>query len=506
MALGGAQYYDDPMLQREADVRLRSETQMNAPAPFSAWRGGQAPPAALGWVPRMTESWFTRAAGPAAIASVRAARTARLIRFARTHSSYYRSAWSALPRGELTLADLPVANKRDLMSHFDEWVTDSGVTRAGVEAFMADRGHIGERYLGRYLIWKSSGSTGEPGVYVQDEASLVTYDALIVLQLAAARLTRQYTWGVLARGGRAALIAATGDHFASIASWQRVCRGTPWPNARAFSVMDPLPDLVASLNAYQPAFLASYPTMLALLAQEQQAGRLRVQPACLWSGGEYLAPSTAAAIERAFGCPLLNEYGASECMCIASGCREGWLHVNDDWVVLEPVDRDYRPVRPGEPSHTVLLTNLANQAQPVIRYDLGDSVVASPTRCHCGSPTPAIRVQGRNDDVVTFKAPDGRDVSLLPLALTTVVEEAADIHRFQLVARPPRRLALRIDVGDAERRRRIGQAVTSALSRYLATQSLGDVEVVLDVRHPVVDARSGKLRSVIVERNSNELG
>jgi phenylacetate-coenzyme A ligase PaaK-like adenylate-forming protein len=343
-------------------------------------------------------------------------------------------------------------------------------------------------------------------VYVQDEAALVTYDALIVLQLAAARLAGTYTWGVLARGGRAALIAATGDHFASIASWERVCRGTPWPNARAFSVMDPLPQLVEELNAYQPAFLASYPTMLALLAQEQAAGRLRVRTACLWSGGEYLAPSTATAIERSFGCPLLNEYGASECMSIASGCREGWLHVNEEWVVLEPVDRDYEPVMPGEPSHTVLLTNLANRVQPIIRYDLGDSVTAAPGRCRCGNPTLAIRVQGRIDDVVTFHSADGRSVSLLPLALTTVVEDAADIHRFQLVARPPARLALRLDIGDAERRRSVAQAVIGALSRYLAMQSLDNVEVVLDARPPVVDARSGKLRSVIVERKASKLG
>ena len=34
---------------------------------------------------------------------------------------------------------------------------------AGVTAFIADRAHIGERYLDRYVIWKSSGSTGEPG-------------------------------------------------------------------------------------------------------------------------------------------------------------------------------------------------------------------------------------------------------------------------------------------------------------------------------------------------------
>ena len=348
-------------------------------------------------------------------------------------------------------------------------------------------------------MWKSSGSTGEPGIFVQDESALATYDALIAAQLSGARLAGPYAWGLVARGGRAALIAATGDHFASIASWQRMCRGTPWPNARAFSVMDPLPRLVAELNAYQPAFLASYPTVLAQLADEQAGGRLQIAPTCLWSGGECLAPATGAAIERAFGCALINEYGASECMSIAYSCREGWLHLNDDWVVLEPVDRDYRPTPPGEPSHSVLLTNLANRIQPVIRYDLGDSVLAKLERCACGSPLPAIRAEGRHDDVLAFTAADGRTVSVLPLALTTIVEDAADVHRFQLVQQAPDRLALRLDPCDADRRKIAWHAAAKALHRYLTAQSLANVEIVLDRHPPVADPRSGKLREVIVE-------
>jgi phenylacetate-CoA ligase len=461
--------------------------------------GDNTPVPAWSWVSRMTEIWWTRNAGRPAIDAARNARASGLIAFAREHSPAYRRAWSGLPQRALALGELPVATKHDLMAHFDDWLTDPRVDRAGIEAFLADRTHIGERYLDRYVVWKSSGSTGEPGIFMQDEPALATYDALIAVQLSATRLAGPYAWGLLARGGRAALIAATGDHFASIASWQRMCRGTPWPNARAFSVMDPLARLVTELNAYQPAFLASYPTVLAQLAEEQAGGRLHIAPTCLWSGGECLAPATGAAIERVFGCALINEYGASECMSIAYGCREGWLHVNDDWVVLEPVDRNYRPMPPGEPSHTVLLTNLANRMQPVIRYDLGDSVLTKPEPCACGSPLPAIRTEGRHDDVLVLTAADGRTVSLLPLALTTIVEDAADVHRFQLVQQAPDRLALRFDPCDADRRKVAWHAAAKALHRYLAAQSLGNVEIVLDRLPPVRDPRSGKLREVIVE-------
>ena len=49
--------------------------------------------------------------------------------------------------------------------------------------------------------------------------------------------------------------------------------------------------------------------------------------------------------------------------------------MNADWVLLEPVESDYCPTLLGEASHTVLLGNLANRVRPIIRYDLGDSII-----------------------------------------------------------------------------------------------------------------------------------
>ena len=455
--------------------------------------------AGLGFLSRTWEVWWTRAAGPEAIAARAMERSSALIRFARAHSPFYRAAWKALPEAGLTLASLPVVTKHRLMARFDDWVTDRSIDRAGVEAFLADRTHVGERFLDRFVVWRSSGSTGEPGIFVQDANALAVYDALLALQMPSMPLAARCAWGLFVNGGRAALIAATGDHFASVVSWERVCRGNPWPNARVFSVMDPLPELVAALNEYQPAFLASYPTTLAMLAEEQRMGRLRIAPTLIWSGGEYLAPATAAAIERAFRGVLVNEYGASECMSIAFSCPEGWLHVNADWVVLEPVERDYRPTPPGQPSYTALLTNLANRVQPIVRYDLGDSIIANPDRCRCGSALPAIRAEGRRDDILALRSRDGRIVQLSPLALATVVEDAAPGQRFQLVQTGPETIAVRLPLGDRRERDSEWHATQRALHAYLVRHSLDNVHVRLDRDAPLPDPRSGKLREVIAD-------
>ena len=84
------------------------------------------------------------------------------------------------------------------------------------------------------------------------------------------------------------------------------------------------------------------------------------------------------------------------------------------------------------------------------------------------------------------------------LALTTIVEEAAHVHRFQIVQAAADRLMLRIESGRDDDRRAVWRSAGDALRRYLAQQSLPNVQVELDRRGPVADRRSGKLREVIV--------
>ena len=445
-----------------------------------------------------TQILWTRLFGAAAITAARRQRCAALIAHARKHSPFYRDLWRTVVPSAPQLADLPVVTKSALMSAFDRWSTDAGIRWPDVETFIGTRAHIGRRFLDRYLIWTSTGTTGKPGVFVQDDAALAVYDALVTAQVLGSAFANCDWQAAAAQSGRAALVTADADHFASIASWRRVAQGKPWLDMKSFAVTRPIPELVAALNDYQPAFVSSYPTMLALLADEQQAGRLHLTPAGLCAGGEVLTRSAHAAIEAAFGCPLLNEYGASECLTIGHGCRERVLHVNADWVVLEPVDRDYQPTPPGELSHTVLLTNLANLVQPIIRYDLGDRVRVRAAACACGSALPTIEVEGRCDDVVTFRARDGTLVRLVPLALTTVIEEAAHVYRFQIVQHAPDRLDLRLTASD---RHRAGAAALHAMRELLDRNALHHVSVHLATDEPQCDPRNGKLQQVMALRD-----
>jgi phenylacetate-coenzyme A ligase PaaK-like adenylate-forming protein len=295
------------------------------------------------------------------------------------------------------------------------------------------------------------------------------------------------------------MIAATGGHFAGVVSWERLRRAYPWMRmvTRSFSVLAPLGELVDHLNDWRPTVLASYPTTLLLLAAEREAGRLRIAPRSLWTGGETLAQAERGEIERAFGCPVIDGYGASECMQIAFDCGHGWLHVNSDWVILEPIDSRGRPVAAGEASASVLLTNLANRVQPLIRYDLGDSVTCKATPCTCGSPFPAIRVDGRRDDIVVLRSAAGDRVPLLPLALATVVEEGARVHRFQVIQADAHTLRVRFEPPAGESRAAVWRRIATSLRAHLDRHGLPGITILQAAEPPQADPVSGKLREVL---------
>jgi phenylacetate-coenzyme A ligase PaaK-like adenylate-forming protein len=166
----------------------------------------------------------------------------------------------------------------------------------------------------------------------------------------------------------------------------------------------------------------------------------------------------------------------------------------NDWVVIEPVDAEYRPTPPGEQSHTVLVTNLANRVQPILRYDLGDSILTRPDPCTCGNARPAIRVQGRTGDVLTFSTASGERVSIPPLALE--LDEIAGVELFQIEQTPPAKLRIRLRLAPETDAERAWKLALDATARLLAEHKLDHITVER-ADQPPEQSRGGKYRTVI---------
>ncbi len=422
---------------------------------------------------------------------LRERRLAALLDVAQRDSPLYRRRWS----GARGLGDLEPVTKTELMRGFDDWATDRAITLEGAKAFIADSTAVSDSWLGRYLVWSSSGTSGEPGVFVQDAASLAAYDAIDALRLRGP----VHPLGLWGMGRSFAYVGATGGHFAGVASIERLRRlaRASWaPRMQVLSVLTPLPALATQLQSLSPQVLVTYPSCAVALAALQVSGDLHLQLDELWLGGEQLSSAQRLQLGRSFACPVRNNYGASECYSIACACPLGQLHLNDDWVVLETLDRQGNPVAPGETAHTVALTNLANRTQPLLRYVLTDRVRYLAAPCACGSRFPAIEVQGRADDTLELPAAHGQRAVLLPLALETVIEEGGGATQFQLLQLSDQTLELRLAPGAADPATLHARCAT-ALGAFLRQHGVVGVRIARGRCAPRRDALSGKLRRVI---------
>ena len=456
---------------------------------------------AYGWQGGLTalDVWASSCMPGSVLMQRQASRLDALLSHAVRCSPLYRELAAGMDVRALDLSDFPVVTKRELMPRFDDWVTDPALRLADLRRFVADPERIGEDYLGRYQVWESSGSSGEPGLFVHDAAALAVYDALEGLRRPVLQPLRRCIdpWGACER---IAFVGATTGHFASTASIRRLCRISPWMSRSlsCLSFLMPLDELVAELHRHRPTVLATYPSAALVLAAEARAGRLRLGLHEVWTGGESLTPASRRTIADSFGCGVSQSYGASEFLAIASECSLGHLHLNSDWVLLEPVDEHHRPVPPGTTGHTTLLTNLANRVQPLIRFDIGDRVRLPQRACACGSGLPLIEVEGRVDDTLVFDNALGQPVSLLPLALVTVLEEDAGVFDFQLQRRGAQALWLGVSASGAAGESALQRAL-AVLQRFLNAQGLPGVALSGQSGERGLCGRSGKRQRVLAD-------
>ena len=448
------------------------------------------------------DTWKATRGGLRAIEARQQRRLKELVEFVRTHSDFYADKYSHMPDRIYDVRQLPPVMKPELLKHFDIWMTDHKITRASVESFISDKSLVGHHYLGRYFVCTTSGTTGVPTILIHDTGMLALSSAVELARAVPAWGLTLREWGRFAQlGGRVAAVFVTGGHFQGIASMKRRHLENPRreKTARMFSALAPLPEIVTDLNEYQPAMLAAYPSSLALLAEEQEKGRLHINPVLVLPTGETLTDAVRQHIESAFQTRVRQNYGASEMPVMAYDCGKGGLHVNADWVIFEPVDEEFQPVPPGQPSHKVLITNLANRVQPFIRYEMGDSVIVNPEPCACGSPLPSITVEGRNDDILRFTNSGGHTVPIMPMALWSVIKDTPGAYRFQAIQTGPEQLKVRLQAKVTGKEDEIWKLVKTRMQSYFDDHGLRHVQLMLAPEPPAPNPISGKFRHVWAE-------
>lgn len=409
-----------------------------------------------------------------------------LRQFAYERSRFYQKFHKGLT--ERPLQELPVLTKAMLMEHFDELVTDRSLQLEEVRDF-AKQGEAGQRFKNRYWVNATSGSSGHPGFFLFD-APEWTY---VLASFARAQEWSGVKIDLTHRQKMATVASISPWHMSSqvsatVKSWWRPSLRVPASQS--------LSKTVAELNGWQPEVLVAYASMLSILAEEQLAQRLQINPKFIYAASEILTLPTIKRVKEAWGIEPFNQYVATETASIAAehrACRR--MHFFEDLVIPEVVDEHHRPVPPGEYGAKLLVTTLFSHTQPLIRYELNDSVRVSAEPHNCGLPFAVLEsIQGRVEDSLTLPAVSGGDVLIRPLVINRIMD-IVPVRGWQVIQQADKGLVLlltgaRNGLSDEVLTKQISDSLAQEGARvpYLRIQHVAEIPKTAAGKAPLIKA------------------
>lgn len=184
---------------------------------------------------------------------------------------------------------------------------------------------------------------------------------------------------------------------------------------------------IKKLNKFKPQTLDGYTTVLHRIAQyiNKHNIRLSFKPIAIFPTAEALTDEMKSDIEKAFNCPVRNQYASSEGAPFITENTKGELEINPATGVfeLEHVEGNI---------YELVVTGFYTTTTPLIRYKIGDSVeLFEPLDANYKQSDIKIkRIIGRNND---FLMSNERGI-VTNVNLSTVVREAGkDIIQSQFV-------------------------------------------------------------------------
>ncbi len=273
----------------------------------------------------------------------------RVARFASAHSPFYRELYRGVDLARAPLTDLPPVDKQHLMERFDEAVTDAELRLRDIESFLAQASPE-ERFLSRFHVLQTSGSTGRRAVivYSQEEWIHTIAAALCSQKLMGQRLR---LWP---KQRMATFISTNPFHISC-----RLTRSSDVGLLRRLTIdpQAPLESIARQLEDFQPEILFGYPSAILPLAQATVEGSLRIRPDRVIAGGETVSSTLRTAVQRAWSCPVLDLYATTETGAFAAESSDQQSrYLLEDTTLVEVVDENDRPLANGEAGHHLMIT------------------------------------------------------------------------------------------------------------------------------------------------------
>lgn len=203
-----------------------------------------------------------------------------------------------------------------------------------------------------------------------------------------------------------------------------------------------LMDYYRAMNRYRAPILVAYGNSLHLFARFlRENGLTPYRPRGIIVCAERIFGPQKDYIAEVFGAPVFERYGCMEFSFIAADCdRHRGMHLNSDYLFVEILGDDGRPVPPGE-SGEVVISSMNNLAMPLIRYRIGDMARWATQPCTCGRGLPMLsEVTGRTVDMIHTSS--GRICS--GIVFPYIVDEFPSVAQYQVVQETLDEILIRI--------------------------------------------------------------
>lgn len=241
-------------------------------------------------------------------------------------------------------------------------------------------------------------------------------------------------------------------------------------------------------------YINGYTTAIVLFAKFLNEKKLNLKEVCpslklCIVTSEVLFEPDRLLMQKAFGVPIINEYGASEVGLIAFENKENEWMVNAEDLFVEIVDDNNNPLPYGEEGR-ILVTSFYNKAHPIIRYEIGDTGMLSKK----STPKKPIlqKLVGRNNDFARLK--NGKIIPGLTFYYVTksIIEDTENIKEF-VVAQTRLDAFEIIYVSSSELSSNQQKQILKAISRYVGK----DLEIIFNRKDKLQRTKSGKLKQFV---------
>jgi putative adenylate-forming enzyme len=414
----------------------------------------------------------------------------KLTDFASQHSSFYHEAFNG--RQLLKLDDFdafPTINKQIMMAQFDDLNT-CGLKLKDVQDFAVEK-ELKKDYYGYYndsfVVGLSSGTSGNKGIYITPKAMTKRLPAVF---LARSGLSVKYLpFRILF------LLRVFSQGFDDI--------NTAFMKITYRSTMTEIEELIETINSQNINILMAPPSMLRLMMPQAHLIKVKLKKVITYA--EVFTDEDKVLFAKAFKTSIIQIYQASEGQ-IASSCKAGTLHINEDLVYVELYDELNQPINaPGVMAHKMIVTNLVNTAQPLIRYEMNDLIMLGKP-CPCGSHFRTIlKVAGRRDDILYFQTTQGKTQHVFPDLFSRWIITCDDAIREFKVIQEQDRLDILVDLtADYSAAERIHKQIIKRINEELAvfdipTQQINVINCKLEQPQ-----NSGKYKRFEVHNKSEE--